>query len=303
MAGCSSSYTATMTVSFPPRRSDLITVRGYQNIRLSTDSVSHTSSNLTGTMVVEEGGTGSILADNKGQNTVGTASICADGAQPQHPIHDIVYYIPERSDWTTQHTLTTPNAIHNSFNHIPRRSYLRFDAAQARLHTNRQITVETGSIDGTSQHTLTTPNTIHHSFNHIPRRSYLRFDAAQARLQALVRPNFQSWPLMWNSTRIKNPKPKDLTKNLSTRFDASRARLQVLMDPDFQSQLLTEDIARINHLMLSCLASSAVLSTAVTLINQKRNLGAQAVSYAKDVALHLEDLETHIEIEEERLQK
>ena len=75
------------------------------------------------------------------------------------------------------------------------------------------------------------------------------------------------------------------------------------MDPDFQSHLSTEHIARINNLMLSCLASNAVLSTAIPLINRNRRLDAHAASHAHTVRLHLEDLETHIEVEEERLQR
>lgn len=98
-------------------------------------------------------------------------------------------------------------------------------------------------------------------------------------------------------------KPEDLTRVLSSRFDAAQARLQVLMSPDVQSRLSTDNIARISSLMLSCRASSAVLSTAAPLIRRKRKVDAQAVSYAQDVMLHLQDLETHIEIEYERLER
>jgi hypothetical protein len=122
-------------------------------------------------------------------------------------------------------------------------------------------------------------------------------------LQALKRLNLQSRSSRGDSASNKSSKPKDITKRLSSRFDTSRARLQVLMDPDFQSRLSTEDIARINNLMLSCLASNAVLSTAIPLINRNRRLDAHAASHAHTVRLHLEDLETHIEVEEERLQR
>ena len=74
------------------------------------------------------------------------------------------------------------------------------------------------------------------------------------------------------------------------------------MDPDFQSHLSTEDIARINNLMLSCLASNAVLSAAIPLINRNRRLDAHAASHAHTVRLNLEQWET-LEIIEEQLQR
>jgi hypothetical protein len=95
----------------------------------------------------------------------------------------------------------------------------------------------------------------------------------------------------------------DLMRILSSRFDGAQANLRFLMSPGVQSRLSTDDIARISSLMLRCRASSAVLSTAAPLIRKKRKVDAQAVSYAQDVMLHLQDLETHIEIEYERLKR
>jgi hypothetical protein len=209
------------------RYSGLITVRGYQNNRpLNRECLTKSSDVLAfaGTMATQF--TGSISAEEGGQNTVG--------------------------NYQSSHENEIQNVFHNSF-------------------------------------TVT--------------RGFPLFNAAQAGLQALMRLNLQSRSSRGDSTSTKSPKPKEITRRLSSRFDASRARLQVLMDPDFQSRLSTEDIARINNLMLSCLASNAVLSAAIPLINRNRRLDAHVASHAHTVRLHLEDLETHIEVEEERLQR
>ena len=74
------------------------------------------------------------------------------------------------------------------------------------------------------------------------------------------------------------------------------------MDPDYQSRVSTEDIARIKNLMLSCLPSNAVLSTAIPLVNRICRPDAHAASHAHTVRLNLEQWET-LEIIEEQLQR